>query len=460
MSTFLRKHWEHLRSSFWFLPSLMTLAAVVLASLTVAIDGTLATPWDWAYDGGAEGASAVLGAIAGSMITIAGIVFSLTSVTLSLASSQFGPRLLRNFMRDATNQFVLGTFVATFLYCLLVLRTIRQGDDGTFVPHLSVSIGVLFAVASIGVLIYFIHHVSVSIQANEIIARVGGELNQAIDRLYPAPTSQPEADETRGLQSDEWERPDESQVDALPVGAAQDGYLQIIDIDALAALAGHQNAFVKVERRPGQYVVQGTLLARVFQEETSEEPVPDDQRRKQLESIAAGVRSAFVVGPQRTDSQDLKFLIEELVEVASRALSPGVNDPYTAIACIDRLGSALHRLARRPMRAELRRDKSGRLLAAVPPLEYDDVVDTAFNAIRQYGRASPAVLIRLLETIAVAASAAERPEQLAALRRQADMIARSVREAIYEEEDQTTVAEFHHRALRAIETASAAASPR
>ena len=127
----------------------------------------------------------MLETIAGSMITIAGVVFSLTLVALSLASSQFGPRLLRNFMRDTTNQFVLGTFVATFLYCLLVLRTIRRADEVAFVPHLSVTLGVLFALASLGVLIYFIHHVSVSIQADEIIARVGSGALDGIDRLFP-----------------------------------------------------------------------------------------------------------------------------------------------------------------------------------------------------------------------------------------------------------------------------------
>ncbi len=127
----------------------------------------------------------MLGTIAGSMITIAGVVFSMTLVALSLASSQLGPRLLRNFMRDTTTQVVLGTFVATFLYCLLVLRTIRRPEEFVFVPHLSVTLGVLFAVVSLGVLIYFIHHVSVSIQANEIVARVGAELIEGVDRLFP-----------------------------------------------------------------------------------------------------------------------------------------------------------------------------------------------------------------------------------------------------------------------------------
>ena len=185
----LLKYWDRIRSSFWFLPSLMACGAVALALATVALDGSVTDDWlqtlAWVYTGGAEGASAVLETIAGSMITIAGVVFSLTLVALSLASSQFGPRLLRNFMRDTANQVVLGTFVATFLYCLLVLRTIRRADEVAFVPHLSVTLGVLFAIASLGVLIYFIHHVSVSIQADEIIARVGS----GADRRHRPPVS-------------------------------------------------------------------------------------------------------------------------------------------------------------------------------------------------------------------------------------------------------------------------------
>ena len=174
------KLWNRIRSGFWFIPAVMAGVALALALASVSVDGPL-TEWltlqlSWTFTGGAEGASAVLGIIAGSMITIAGVVFSMTLVALSLASSQLGPRLLRSFMRDSATQVVLGTFIATFLYCLLVLRTIRHAEEVAFVPHLSVTFGVLLAVASVGVLIYFIHHVSVSIQANEIAARIGKEL--------------------------------------------------------------------------------------------------------------------------------------------------------------------------------------------------------------------------------------------------------------------------------------------
>lgn len=152
----------------------MACLAVALALGTVELDKTFADDWlkrlGLSYSGGAEGASLLLGTVAGSMIAIAGTVFSMTLVALSLASSQLGPRLLRNFMRDTGNQIVLGTFVATFVYCLLVLRTIRRVDEVAFVPHLSVSFGILLATVSVGVLLYFIHHISVSIQADQVVA--------------------------------------------------------------------------------------------------------------------------------------------------------------------------------------------------------------------------------------------------------------------------------------------------
>ena len=195
MKTWLVQQWAKLRSSFWFLPSLMVAAAAALALASVAWDRSMPEGWleqaDWLYTGGAEGASLVLSTIAGSMITIAGVVFSMTLVALSLASSQLGPRLLRNFMRDTSNQVVIGTFLATFVYGLLVLRTIRRADEVAFVPHLSVSLGVVLALASLGVLIYFVHHVAMSIQADVVVSRVGDELFDAVERLYPRAAERP-----------------------------------------------------------------------------------------------------------------------------------------------------------------------------------------------------------------------------------------------------------------------------
>ncbi len=412
--------WESLRTSFWFLPMLLAMGAVTLSFLTVYIDALVTDQWlrsvNWVYAGGAEGASSVLAAIAGSMITITGLVFSLTLVALSLTSSQFGPRLLRNFMRDTSNQLVLGTFVATFLYCLLVLRTIRREDETLFVPHISVTIGVALSIASMVVLIYFIHHISVSIQADEIISRVNNDLLAGIDRLFPekfgtndAPKTPPSQCEIGGGSG----MPTGFNNGAQPVAARSDGYIQYLDAERLLNLAKDQDFLLRLARRPGHYVVAGSTLSHVWPAE------------KLDEELAQQINDAFILGSQRTPSQDIEYAINQLVEVAVRALSPGINDPFTAMTCVDRLSTALRRIALREIPSALRYDEQGKLRVIAPSITFAGIVDAAFNQIRQYATQSPAVSIRLLEAIAAIIPAVKCPEDLATLKRHTQMIARS-----------------------------------
>ncbi len=436
MNILFLKWWDLLRSSFWFVPGLMTLGSVGLALAMVALDDVVSDRWldslGWAYTGGAEGASAVLSAIAGSMMGIAGVVFSMTLVALSLASSQFGPRLLRNFMRDSTNQVVLGTFVATFMYCLLVLRTIRFGDDAV-VPQLSVTLAVGLALLSLGVLIYFIHHVSVSIQADEVVTRVGNELLSGINRLFPEkedePNESPYAD------------PDSPALNAAlddqscGIAADVDGYLQFIDLDALARLASKNDAILRVERRPGEYLTSGVCLLSVW------------PAKQVTEGLVDSARAAFGIGSQRTPAQDIEFMIDQLVEVAVRALSPGVNDPFTAIRCIDRLGSALCRFAEREPPSPHHFDAQGRLRLTAPPVTFNRFIDCAFNAIRAYGRADFQVMTRLLETIATITHSVRRPEYRASLRRHADVIAEEADHGLNADADRRAIASLHQTVI-------------
>jgi uncharacterized membrane protein len=387
----------------------------------------VALNFGWTFTGGAEGASAVMGVIAGSMITIAGVVFSMTLVALSLASSQLGPRLLRVFMRDSTTQVVLGTFIATFLYCLIVLRTIRRVEEVAFVPHLSVTFGVLLAVVSVGVLIYFIHHVSVSIQANVIAARIGKELIEGIDRLFPGqigpkapriPTEPPDAAFIEVFDKE-----------ARPVGADADGYLQFIDAEALLALAMEEDLVVRLERKPGNYVVASRPMAMIW------------PGSRVTDKLTDRVNALFVLGQQRTSAQDIKFAVNQLVEIAVRALSPGLNDPFTAMTCVDHLGAALCRLAVRDMPSPYRLDRKNQLRVIAPAETFPEIIDAAFNQIRQYSRSTAAVTIRLLETIAVVAGFTHRQEDRASLLRHAEMIARGASEGLAEEQDRRVVEE-------------------
>ncbi len=407
----------------------MACIAVALAVSAVEIDKAVAADWlqrlNWIYSGDADGASLLLGTVAGSMIAIAGTVFSMTLVALSLASSQLGPRLLRNFMRDIVNQVVLGTFVATFLYCLLVLRTIRRSDAVAFVPHLSISIGVLLAVVSVGVLIYFIHHISVSIQADQVVARVGKELDEGISRLFPNDlgNSGSEASKAPGEAS----LPAAFAREARPVRALEDGYLQAIDGDALMALVSQEDLLLRLERRPGHYLTKGRAMVMVW---------PGD---RVTEALMGKMNAAFVLGNQRTATQDIEFSFHQLVEIAVRALSPGINDPFTAIACVDRLESALCRLARRDMPSSQRFDSHGRLRLVAQESTFAGIVDTAFNQIRQSARSNPAVAIRMLDAIAEIAGHVQSAQDTACLQRHAGMIVRGAREAVPEPDDLAAV---------------------
>ncbi|MCP1677072.1 putative membrane protein [Natronocella acetinitrilica] len=410
----------------------MASGAVALVFASVAVDEPL-TDWlavnlGWTFRGEAEAASAVMEVIAGSMITIAGVVFSMTLVALSLASSQLGPRLLRTFMRDTSTQVVLGTFIATFVYCLLVLRLIRRAEEVEFVPNLSVSLGVLLAVASVGVLIYFIHHVSVSIQANEIAGRIGKELIQKIDQLFPEEIGQEGQPGKTDLSNVKFIEAFDR--DAKPVAADKDGYLQSIDGGALLALAMEKDFVVRLQRKPGNYIVAGLPLLLI----SPGSRVTDD--------LAKEVNSYFVMGDQRTTGQDIEFSVNQLVEMAVRAQSTGLNDPFTAIACVDLLGSALCRLAARDMPSPFRHDCRNQLRLIARADTFVDFVDAAFNQIRQYSRSSAAVTIRLLETIAVIAEFVHRPEDRAILLLHARMIAQGAKEELPEKEDRRVVEEL------------------
>jgi uncharacterized membrane protein len=321
MKARLSNFWEALHSSFWFIPAVMTAGIICLSFTTIAFDAAvrerLLEKIELVWVGGADGARELLSAIAASMITVAGVVFSITIVVLTLASSQFGPRLLRSFMRDRGNQIVLGTFIATFTYCLLVLRSIRSDGRGDFVPYISVTLGIILALLSVAVLIYFIHHIAVMIQAPTVIAIVADELDQGIERLFPEKLGDRAAQRVTAdplIPSDFESR-------AKPIAATDDGYIQTIDSDGLLDIAKKKELLLRLNYRPGDFVVQGDSLLIVWPAERVQE-----ETGKEL-------NDAIIVGADRSPTQDLKFTIDQLVEVAVRALSTGINDPFTAINC-------------------------------------------------------------------------------------------------------------------------------
>ena len=382
--THLRQLWLKARYSFWFIPTLYLLVAVALAIALIEADGwfppgTLER-WPRLFGSGAEGARALLTAIAGSMITVAGVVFSITLVALSLASSQYTPRVLRNFLSDRITQSVLGAFVGIFAYCLVVLRTIRGGDEGPFVPSVAVLFGLLLGFVGIGALIYFIHHISTSIQASHILAAATRETLRAVDNLFPAGEDDEGATGVREAvgAGGTW----------YPVAAVRTGYVQTFDTDGLLAFASEHRTVVRMERRVGQFVIEGEPLAAVL----GVAPSDDDLRR---------LRGSYAIGRQRTVEQDAAFGIRQIVDAALKALSPGVNDTTTAVMCIDHLTAILVRLSDRRVESCHRgQDGEPRLLTCGPT--YADLVSEAYDQIRQNAGGNVAVLEGLLGSLLAA----------------------------------------------------------
>lgn len=436
----LSKLWDSLHSSYWFLPTVMAVMAIGLAVTMLTLDRNNASGFQelgWIYTGGSDGARSLLSAVAGSMISVAATAFSITIVALQLASSNFGPRLLRNFMQDTGNQLVLGTFIATFIYCLLVLRTIHGDGDGSneFVPQLSVTVGIGLVIASIGVLIYFIHHAATIIQASHVISEVSADLNNAIKRLFPEKIghSVPESQRLFG------EIPADFDLKACPIKATGSGYLQTIDDEKLLKLACKHKLLLRLKYRPGKFIVQGSDLVLACPRERVNQKLTDQ------------IDDAFILGNERTEEQDVEFPILQLVEIALRAISPAVNDPFTAIRCIDRLSAGLSHLAQRDFPSPYRYDQDNNLRVIASPVTFAGLTDAAFNQIRQYGRSDVAVTIRLLEAIALIANYTRNRKDRAALLRHADMIERGSREGVSEELDRKNVEQRYQAVVKALE---------
>ncbi len=440
----LGKLWDSLNSSYWFVPTVMAIMFTVLAFGLLRLDrlgyyGPL-EKWGWIYTGSADGARGVLSTVAGSTIGITATAFSITIVALQLASSNFGPRILRNFMQDVGNKVVLGTFISTFVYSLLILRAIYGSaeDRNQFVPHLSVTVGIILAVICTGVLIYFIHHASTIIQVSYVISQISQELDRAIERLFPKKIgySEPQHKHSEAIIPEDFDK------EAFPIRASSKGYVQAIDTDKLMDIACKHNLIVKILTPPGKFTIKGGTTVKILAMETGNSTTPFNDIQKQI-------HQAFILGRERNEQQDIEFPINELVEIALRALSPSLNDPFTAIRCIDHLSDGLARLAQTDFPSPYRYDGFDNLRVIAHPVTFSGLTDTAFNQIRQNCSNDVAVTIRLLESIAVIAEYTENPQDKKALRRHADLILKGSCQGLSFEEDKQDVEQQYAAVLKA-----------
>ncbi len=342
----------------------MTAAAIVLAEALVRLEGKVSLPGgldDLVYGGAAAGARDVLGVLASATIGVAGTTFSITVAALTLASNQMGPRLLRNFTSDAGNQYALGALVATFAFSLVALRSVHEGDDGGFVPQLAVSAGLLMGFGCIGVLIWFLHHVAASISVDRVVALVAAELDQALEKACgdgtdPEPALGPAPD-------------------AAALRAPGSGYLRVLDDASLADWAAGCGAVLHLDVRAGGFVLAGGVVGRVS---------PPAVR----EAARAALAEAMVLGQSRSVEQDLEYAVRQLVEIALRALSPGINDPFTAIGVLDRLGATLAGLVGRTLPdGVFRRDGEVRLVR--PATDYAGLADACSTCCARVRPGSP-----------------------------------------------------------------------
>lgn len=433
---------DALRTSLWFVPSVLVVVAVALFVVTylldrAASDGQFGIP-GFVNGGGPDAARTILTAIAAAVITVVGVVFSITILALQLASTQFGPRMLRNFIRDFGTQLTLGTFVATFVFSVLALGSVTN----TFVPHISVTVALALLLLNLGVLIYFIHHVANSIQLTSVVHGIALDLGGAIDELHREADFAPNV--AAGLSPAELLiRLDE---DGLEIPASTSGYLQAIGTAQLVGIAARAEAVVQLVHRPGHFTLEGRPLAVVWPPEAAPE-------------VARAFDQVHVIGPYRTLRQDLQFAIDQLVEIAIRALSPAVNDTFTALTCIDWLGDGVSKLSTTPLPDGISRDGSGRVRLIEVSLAYERVLDRAFDKVRQAGRGMPAVGIRQLENLSKVAEYTIDEPQRAAIERQAEMIGRSS-EAIPEPNDRDDLERSARQVLAALERARRAGAPR
>ncbi len=381
----IRQFLISLRSSLWFVPGLMIIGSIFLAVFLIEVDGQVKREWLIAYPRifglGADGSRGMLTAIAGSMLTVATLAFSLTLSIIAQASGQYTPRILRNFMRDRVNQFILGYFVSVFAFCLIILRTIRGEGDFSFVPSLGVFVGLILAIGGIIVLIYFIHHIASSLQVTNIITGIEKDTSEVIDDIFPEQMGE-EAEE------EELERAEEIDevVDWYGVNSLYDGYIQYVDTDGLMDFAVDNNLYVRMEYGIGQFVVTGTRLVSISKS------VDQDSTNE--------LNSYFNIYRYRTIKQDVGYGIRQIVDIALKALSPGINDTTTAISCIDYLAVIVGKIADRKLPTKTR-IKNNEVRVFVKSPGFEEFVKTAFDQIRINGKANLAIFLRLLKALSI-----------------------------------------------------------
>jgi uncharacterized membrane protein len=420
--------WEEYRTTFWVVPSLLIVVSILLFVVTFSIDLAayhhhLTLP-SWIRTGSSDADRQVLIAIAAAVITVVGVVFSITILALTLASQQFGPRMMRNFVRDVGNQLTLGIFVGTFVFSVLALGSLSSVAGSGFRPNLTTTVSEALLLVDLGVLIYFINHIAKSIQLPEVIAGIARDMTEAIDSEFPEVVGAAASEAQRHLESGKSVPELLSLIEerGAVVPSQVSGYIQYVGYSQLITIARRTDSVIRLVHKPGHFLSTGRPVAMVWP-------------RGAAHDVALALSKAHVTGPHRTLVQDPVFAIDQLVEIAIRALSAAVNDTFTALTCIDWLASGLSRVSGRVLAEGVYRDSAGYVRLIEFDSSYDRMVNRAFDKIRQSSRGMPAVLIRLIDSIGSVMLDTTSAEQRVVLRRQADMTLRLAEGSVTEPND-------------------------
>ncbi|HEX8631125.1 MAG TPA: DUF2254 domain-containing protein [Catenuloplanes sp.] len=401
---------EKSRSPLWLWPAVASVVAFVGALFIVDVDLPASLRW-LAWPGGTESATALLQTIAGSVITVTGLTFTLTVVALQLASQQFSPRLLRDFTRDRVIKAVLAVLLATLVFDTTVLRAIDADEP---LPDVALLVTSVLGLAALGAILAFITHMTRVLRVDTMMLTVHDETDIAIDTFYP------------GYGDPGPRSPDELDLDgadAMRVAARTSGFVRRVDVAGLLSAAREHDVVVSIEARPGDHIVRGTPLATVWTAGDGRAPTRQQQVRD-------AVTAAVVIGYERTVEQDAAFGFRQLTDIAVKALSPGINDPVTAAHAVGHMADLLVRLTGRRLGPTLHEDADGTGRVVVPDRDLPYYLELVCGPVRRYGRSEPTVLIALLRMLRDVASAVRDDAQREDLADQVGLIVGEVSETV------------------------------
>ncbi len=440
VSVRVRGWWDALRASLWLIPGVAVASAALLAGLLTQLEPLPSwVPSFVGFTGSPDGARAILAQLVGATITVVGLVFSLTVIALQMAATQFTPRLLRSFLRDRRVQLVLSGMIGSAVYAVGVLRTVRAGTDSAdpFVPRLAVTVALLASFAAVGLLIYFIHYVAQHLRVDVVMREI---VATSIRQLTAVPAERETLPDR--------EAPDPPST-AMPLWANQGGYLQFVDSGGLAAAAREMGCVVRLRPRLGEWVTAGTTIAWAW--------TGEDEDGADRDEITSMIHRHLHLGSDRTESTDLAFGLRQLQDVATRALSPGVNDPTTAVLAVEQMSTVLCAYASHPLGDDLIEDANGTCRVAVPRPGFAALLELAVGPTRRYAADEPDVLAALLTLlIDVAEHVADNAERCAVVESQIQRVLTTA--SLTDEVDQARIERIAGLAIQTLHHGTRAAS--